>query len=98
MRNVLLGYFFTRALVGDRTARTGPLIVILVAGLFLLSLSGSIFDLFAKSFFKGVQDGLRKWEPLREVKHESEWVRWPPLPIHDSPQSIPGRAAAWLWY
>lgn len=66
MWNFLLGYFFTRSMVGERAARTGALIVILGAGLFLLSLSGSLFDLFAKSFLKGVEDGLRKWEQVHK--------------------------------
>ncbi len=69
MRNFFFGYFFTRALVGDRAARTGALIVILGTGLFLLSLSGSLFDLFAKSFLKGVQDGLRRWEHPHQIQN-----------------------------
>ena len=74
MRNFLLGYLFTRSLVGERAARTATLVVILGVALFLLALSGSFFDLFAKSFFKGVEDGLRQWEHPHGVKRESHRV------------------------
>jgi hypothetical protein len=61
MWNFLLGDLFTRSLVGERAARTGTLIVILGVLLFLFALGDSFFELFAKSFFKGVEDGLRQW-------------------------------------
>jgi hypothetical protein len=67
MWNFLLGYFFTRSLVGDRAARTGAIIVILGASLLLLALGGPLLDLFAKSFLKGVQDGLHKWEHPHQI-------------------------------
>jgi hypothetical protein len=62
MWNFLLGYVFTRSVVGDRNARTGVLIVILGASLFLLAVGGPLLRLFAKSFLRGVQDGFQKWE------------------------------------
>src|SRR5260370_7659852 len=68
MWNFLLGYLLARSLVGERAARTGGLIVILWGLLFLFAMGGSFFELFAKSFFKGVEDGLRQWENPREVK------------------------------
>lgn len=74
MWNFLLGYFFTRSMVGERAARTGVLIVVLGVLLFLFALGGSFFELFAKSFFKGVGDGLRQWEHPHEVKRESHRV------------------------
>ncbi len=75
MWNFLLGYLLARSLVGERAARTGGLIVILGVLLFLFALGGSFFELFAKSFFKGVEDGLRQWVHPHEVKtrETSSW-------------------------
>lgn len=69
MWNFLLGYLFTRSLVGERAARTGALIVILGVLLFVFALGASFFDLFEKSFLRGVQDGLRKWEHPHQIQN-----------------------------
>jgi hypothetical protein len=74
MWNFLLGYLLARSLVGERAARTGGLIVILGVLLFLFAPGGSFFELFAKSFFKGVENGLRQWEHPYEVKRERHRV------------------------
>ena len=67
MRNYLLGYFFTRTLVGERAARIATLIGILGVGLFLSLAAGSMVHLFARSFLKGVANGNRKWEHVRQI-------------------------------
>lgn len=83
MWNFLLGYFFTRSLVGERAARTGTLVVILGACLFVLAAGGPLLNLFAKSFLKGVQDGFQKWEHRGQIvstehARSGNGVRQPP--------------------
>jgi hypothetical protein len=61
MRNVILGYFFARTTVGERAARTGLLIVVVLVGLMLFSIGASTLHLFGRAFLRGVHDGVRSW-------------------------------------
>jgi hypothetical protein len=67
MRNVILGYFFARTTVGERAARTGVLVVVVLVGLMLFSIGTSTLDLFGQSFLRGVRDGLRSWDHAEQT-------------------------------
>lgn len=67
MRNVILGYFFARTTVGERAARNGVLVVVVLVGLMLFSIGTSTLDLFGQSFLRGVRDGLRSWDHVEQT-------------------------------
>ena len=67
MRNVILSYFFARTTVGDRAARTGVLVVVVLVGLMLFSIGASTLHLFGRAFLQGVHDGVRSWDRAEET-------------------------------
>ena len=67
MRSVILGYLFARTALGDRAARTGVLVVVVLVGLLLFSIGTSTLDLFGQSFIRGVREGLRSWDRAEQT-------------------------------
>jgi hypothetical protein len=70
VRNVFLGYFFARAVSGERAARAAVLIVAVLIGLLLLSIGASTVDLFRQSFVRGIRDGLRRWDRAEHIHRQ----------------------------
>jgi len=67
MRDVILGYLFARTTVGERAARSGVLVVVVLVGLMLFSIRTSTLDLFGRAFLRGVRDGLRSWDQVEQT-------------------------------
>jgi hypothetical protein len=75
MRNVILGYLFTRTAFGDRAARAGVLVVAVLIGLLLFSIGTSTLDLFGRFFLRGVREGLRNWDRAEQTYRRPREVR-----------------------
>jgi hypothetical protein len=71
MRDVILGYLFTRTAFGDRAARAGVLVVTALVVLLLFSIGASTLDLFGRAFLRGVRDGLRSWDRAEQTYHRT---------------------------